>query len=444
MKATDKTTKKKHRKAEQTEPKHVNFETKRFWTILLVILLVGLGTKLIRLDQPKDFYFDEVYHGFTAGYYLDGNREAYNMYYKNPPGRAVEWTHPPLAKLIMAGAMAIVGPDSFGWRFSSTIFGTLLALFAALLAFELFGSHVIALFTAFLISIEGLLFTQARIAMNDSHVMAFIFLSLYFFVRWRKNPDNWKLLFFAGAAQGLALSCKWSALFVYFILTLDRVFAWWKEGNIFPSFKEFRNLILAFIVVPIAIYLLSYAHFFSFGYTWDEFVHLQKGMWWYHTHLTAKHGYQSVPYQWLFNIRPVWMYVDYSVPEYIGNIYNLGNTVILYLGLASVVLAIQELRKQQWSWQVWFCLASYFMVWVPWMFSPRIMLFYHYAPAVPMLCILLSRNLELWWIQGQKKAVYGVTAAAVIWFAVFYPNSTALPVPKWFADKVYFLIPSWK
>src|ERR1051325_8878962 len=139
MKARDKTTGKKAPKRVEHESKHVNFDKKRFWTILLGILIIGFGIKLIRLDQPADFYFDEVYHAFTATYYYEGNHEAYNMYYKNPPGRAVEWTHPPTAKLLMWWSMDIFGENSFGWRFSSVVFGTLLALFAALLAWELFN-----------------------------------------------------------------------------------------------------------------------------------------------------------------------------------------------------------------------------------------------------------------------------------------------------------------
>jgi dolichyl-phosphate-mannose-protein mannosyltransferase len=211
-----------------------------------------------------------------------------------------------------------------------------------------------------------------------------------------------------------------------------------------PSLKEIKWLAIAFIALPIGIYLLSYSHFFWLGYTWEEFVHLQKQMWWYHTNLKASHPYQSVPYQWIFNLRPVWMHVDYTrSPEMIANIYNVGNAIILYFGLASVILTIKEIYKK-WSWQLWFCLVAYFMVWVPWSFSPRIMLFYHYAPAIPMLCILLSRQLEKFWLKDQKYPVYAVTALAFLWFTLFYPHHTDLHVPKAFAESVYFLIPSWR
>jgi dolichyl-phosphate-mannose-protein mannosyltransferase len=415
---------------------------KRFWTILSVILVLGMMIKLVRLSDPPDFYFDEVYHGFTATYYLNGNHEAYSMYHKNPPGRAVEWTHPPLAKLFMTAGMMVFGENSFGWRVSSVVFGAILIMFAALVARELFNSAFIALITAFLLSIEGLIFTQSRIAMNDAHLMAFVYMAFYFYIRWRKNAEVYKYLIWTGVATGLALSCKWSALFVFMIIGIERLYSWYRKFEL-PSLKEFAMLTLSLVIIPAAVYVASYAHFFWLGYTWDELVNLQRSMWWYHTNLKATHPYMSKPYHWLFNLRPVWMYVDYSVEGRIGNIYNIGNGIILYFGLASVVMAILELRRQ-FVWEVWFCVLAYFMVWLPWIFSPRIMLFYHYAPAVPMLCILFSRQLERLWMTNHRVAVRVVLASAVLWFALFYPHHTAIPLPKEFVESIYYIVPSWR
>jgi dolichyl-phosphate-mannose-protein mannosyltransferase len=426
--------------------KAVVIDEKRYWTILALILVFGFGLKLVRLSFPENLYFDEVYHGYTAGLYIEGNPDAYNIYVKNPPGKAAEWTHPPTAKLLMAASMLVFGNNSFGWRFSSTVFGTLLILFTALLAWELFESRLLSLLAAFLASIENLLFTQARIAMNDSHLVAFILLCFYFYIRWRKDPENTKFLLISGLGLGLALSTKWSALFVYFVILIERLTSWWKSPNLIPSFKEIKWLAISFIILPVAIYMLSYSHFFWFGYSWDEFVRLQRNMWWYHTNLTASHPYQSKPWQWLLNLKPVWMYVDYSRNDqgYIANIYNTGNSVILYLGLICVGWAVRDLQKKKWSWQLWFCVIAYFMFWVPWLRSPRIMLFYHYMPAIPILCILTALRLEKMWLEGGKKPVIAILVLATAWFALFYPHNTALHMPKAFVESVYHFIPSWK
>jgi Gpi18-like mannosyltransferase len=57
--------------------------------VAFLVALVVLVTRGYRLDQPRDMYFDEVYHARTA-FELLAEREPY------------EWTHPHLAKEIMA------------------------------------------------------------------------------------------------------------------------------------------------------------------------------------------------------------------------------------------------------------------------------------------------------------------------------------------------------
>jgi dolichyl-phosphate-mannose-protein mannosyltransferase len=79
--------------------------------------------------------------------------------------------------------------------------------------------------------------------------------------------------------------------------------------------------------------------------------------------------------------------------------------------------------------------------------SPRIMFFYHYTPAVPLLSILLC-----YWLYQMLLSKETLTRAlgqlaimvCIAVFIVWYPQWTAIPVPKEFADKVYYAITSWK
>ena len=66
--------------------------------IALAVALAVLGTRGFRLDWPHDMYFDEVYHARTA-FELLAQREPY------------EWTHPHLAKEIMALGILAFGDD---------------------------------------------------------------------------------------------------------------------------------------------------------------------------------------------------------------------------------------------------------------------------------------------------------------------------------------------
>ena len=66
--------------------------------IALIVALTVLGTRGFRLDWPRDMYFDEVYHARTA-FELLAEREPY------------EWTHPHLAKEVMALGILVFGDD---------------------------------------------------------------------------------------------------------------------------------------------------------------------------------------------------------------------------------------------------------------------------------------------------------------------------------------------
>ena len=72
--------------------------TRRDITVAMLIALAVLVTRGYRLDWPRDMYFDEVYHARTA-FELLAQREPY------------EWTHPHLAKEIMALGILAFGDD---------------------------------------------------------------------------------------------------------------------------------------------------------------------------------------------------------------------------------------------------------------------------------------------------------------------------------------------
>ena len=92
-----------------------------------------------------------------------------------------------------------------------------------------------------------------------------------------------------------------------------------------------------------------------------------------------------------------------------------------------------------------FILVAYASPWILWSFSPRIMFFYHYTPAVPLMSILVS----YWLIKLAKTTVRGkyvsilAVAAIALCFFLFYPNWTAIAVDKaW--SKLYFALSSWQ
>ncbi len=143
--------------------------------ILILILLTSLFLRLFRLDYPEKFVFDEVYHAFTAQEYLKNNKEAWEWWTTPPPGVAFEWTHPPLAKEIMAISMYVLKSDSgWAWRLPGVLMGTISVYLVYLLGKKLFKNDTPALLAAFLFSLDGLNFVQSRIGMNGICFITFI------------------------------------------------------------------------------------------------------------------------------------------------------------------------------------------------------------------------------------------------------------------------------
>jgi len=199
-----------------------------------------------------------------------------------------------------------------------------------------------------------------------------------------------------------------------------------------------------------------YWQLFVLGHDFKHFIALEKQVWAYQTGLTATHPYQSRPWQWFLDLRPVWFHVDYSVPGKIANIFTFGNPILFWTAdiavVGSVFMLIYTFIKDLWLknkgqfLKLGFIVLSYFAVWLPWQQSPRIMFFYHYTPAVPFLCIILAFWLVWLWqhIEFLRPTLVVIVVLIAVAFGVWYPDWTAIPVPTSFANTVYFAIPSWK
>lgn len=446
---------------------------KRYATpFLLIILAFAFISRVYNLHLPDAYVFDEVYHGVTAKLIARNDVRAYEWW--NPPvepNTAVDWLHPPIAKYTQAASILIFGENSFSWRLSSAIFGVGVIWLVYLLANQLFHNKTVGLLGALLASFDGLLLVQSRVAMNDIHVTFFILLTLLFFLKYRqKYSRHW--LFLTGLSAGLAVSTKWSGIFVLVPIWLFEVANWLKhyltskEITIIPALKHFVLVVSCWVALPIAVYLLSYSHMFIQGKDLHHFQELHRQIWWYQTNLTATHSYQSRPLQWFVNARPVWYYVNYGDNQ-IANIYAFGNPVLFWVGDLSVIFTIilvlaslydvirqmlegsKRLKIYASFFPLAFLAISYLVVWLPWQLSPRIMFFYHYTPAVALLCIILAywlvnlsliRKFQPW---GKIISV-AIVILIGITYGVFYPHWTGIPVNTDFANTVYFSIKSWK
>ena len=385
--------------------------------ILIIILLISTFLRLYRLDDPNKYVFDEVYHAFTAKEFLAGHKEAWEYWTTPPPGVAYEWTHPPLAKEIMATSMFFVNSqNAWAWRLPGALFGILNIYLVYLLGKKLLNNEPASLIAAFVFSIDGLNFVQSRTGMNDIYYVTFMLLCILLLLNRR--------FFLSAIILGLALSSKWAAVYSYLIII-----------PIVIVRKDFRK-ILYFLIIPPVVYLISYIPFFILGHDFTVFINLQKQMWWYHTNLRATHSYSSPWWSWPLNLYPIWYFVDYQ-KEKVANIFSSGNPVIFWVGAAAIILTGWEALKKR-SFHLAVLVLGFLAFWLPWAASPRIMFLYHFSPSVPFLSLALGHQLSIEYKNTRtRKIVFLILFLAILSFGFLYPFLTGVGIPRDFV-KLFF------
>lgn len=393
--------------------------------LLIIIVILTAFLRLFRLDYPNAYVFDEVYHGFTAKEYLKGNKSAWDPFTTPPPGVAYEWTHPPLAKELMTVSMFIFrSTDAWTWRLPGALLGILSMYLIYLLAKKLFNNEWAALISAFLFSIDGLNYVQSRTGMNDIYVVTFMLLSLLFLLNKRYLISS---IFF-----GLAISSKWSAIYYLGMVVIIMFYHYIKDFKHNKIYNFLNNLLKFsyFIFIPLLIYLASYIPYFLQNYNWNQFVELHRQMYYYHTHLKATHDYASPWWSWPLNLHPVWYYVQYYPNNWLSNIFASGNPLLFWMGSGSIILTIWDFLKTK-SYALMVILLGFFVFWLPWAISPRIMFLYHFSPSVPFLSLALGYQLNTLFDQSKnKKLMLIILGLIFVSFLIVYPMLTGIPLPK--------------
>ncbi len=438
--------------------------------ILLAAVVCALLLYLFRLDQPATYIYDEVYHAYTAARLAEGNPDPYMYDTQVPPEdkerfrASYEWSHPALAKLPMQAGILLFGDTPFGWRTASAIFGAFgIGIMYAL--GRTFFNREVALIGTGLLLFDGLWFVQSRTAMNDIFLVCFLMLAYLVFRQYlaERSRRRWRSLWLTGAALGLAIATKWSALYsigllgllglgreIYLEAVTPRASLSQRLGGLIGSGVVLAGALLA---LPALLYLAGYVQFFWMGHTWAQWTALQRQMWWYHSNLTACHDWASPWWTWPLMLRPVWYHVTRFDDGTVANTFALGNPLIWWLFLPAIVFTAWRWRRSGYrDASLGLILVGFLGQWLPWAISPRISYLYHMLPSVPfgVLAIaasavyLRSRRISLGGTSFQgRRLVHGYLALVVLVFAFFYSHYSALPTSRIYSAAHYWL-PSWQ
>ncbi|MBN2557545.1 MAG: phospholipid carrier-dependent glycosyltransferase [Clostridia bacterium] len=400
-------------------------------------------------------YFDEVYFPRTAYEY---------MVRINP----YENTHPPLGKIMILLSYKIFGVNAFGWRFMGTLFGIFMIPLMYIFGKKVFGDSFLAFCCAFLMMFDFMHFVQTRIGTVDGYLVFFIIMMFYHMNEYfmRKSYDlrfmpSLKPLLLCGIFFGLGISVKWIGLYaglgLAFMFFTSRILEYidYRRGKV--DVKGFRlkyiwgtmaMCLLFFIVIPLAIYSLSYIPVFRAIDSSDwlkDLLGSQKHMFVYHSGVTQTHPYASTWWQWPFMVRPVYYYLAPVLEEgQWGSIASFGNPAVWWGGLVAFFWTAWLAFKNKDKGAV-FIFAGYLSILLPWAFSPRKITFlYHYFACVPFLIfaiVYVMRHL----LENNKRArtgIYIFLGLVMLLFIVFYPSLTGIKVPEWYTKSLRWL-PSW-
>jgi dolichyl-phosphate-mannose-protein mannosyltransferase len=196
-------------------------------------------------------------------------------------------------------------------------------------------------------------------------------------------------------------------------------------------------------VVPLAVYLASYLHFWFTGHGWADFIALHREMLAYHQNLDFIHEDSSPWWQWPLAARGVWYYVDERRRE--GTfVFANGNPLLYWPMVVAVAWVVIDWWGRR-STALLILVVGFFGQWLPWAFSPRGTFIYHFLPAVPLGCMALAVVLTGAWRQGGASRIAAVAyaVAVIVTFAWFYPLYTAIPISPEQVDLRMWLA-SWR
>ncbi len=368
--------------------------------LFLILFVVDIALRLIWLDKPTgSLIFDEWYYVNVARVIL-GLPQSVGGDGKPPyvgvqPGLDPNHEHPPLAKLLMALSMQLLGDNGYGWRIPSVIFGSVAVLVFYLLMKRVATYKMVPLIATFLFSFENLVFVQSRIGTLDISSLTFILLGLYWY--YSGHPYL--------SAVGMALSALSKITGVAGVILVVVVHAikfatrpskgvtW---NKFFSWFEKYRLIYAASFLLMLTVLDRFWVGFFN------PLIQLQYILN-YSTALVSKcpSGIISCPWQWLLNQIQI-PYLIVSVEVTTGGLksnydsiafWGAMNPAILYLTIPAILYSAYSYHQKKTDLTllalVWF-MVTYAPYYPAVIFLQRVTYLFYFLATVPAVCAAVA------------------------------------------------------
>jgi len=455
----------------------------RAWSRLdtALLALITLGAAVLRfasLGRPIELVFDEIFYARDACWYVYGSESVCEI-----AGLASR-AHPPLGKWLIGSGIALFGYDPFGWRVAAAVAGTLTVALVYVLGRRLFAGFVSpaaasvgAAAGAALLATDFLHLVQSRVGMLDAFIVLFVVAAVLAIVldrdRDREAADRWwrrlalgrPWRLAAGVFLGAAAATKWSGAYVA-PAVIGLVVAWeiadqrrrepaagWGSWILGAVRREALPTVILLGAVPLVVYLASYAGRmpgellaapWDPASVWNGIWQHQRAMLDFHTELAGDHPYQSPPWSWILDRRPVAYWFSDEGGTY-REILALGNPLVWWPAILALIgLMVTWLRGGFRILRpepvILAAAASTFLPWIVLSGGRSQTFIWYLLPTVPFLCLALAAFAAFAWSSRAGRlaaAAYG--AVVILSFAFYLPLLTALPVsPQDWRTRILF------
>jgi dolichyl-phosphate-mannose--protein O-mannosyl transferase len=457
-----------------------------------------------------------VHRGFEVNWDKNANDLILDVGSKvSIPSDASYVVHPPVGKYVIGFGELIWGFNPFGWRFMTALLGTLSILMLCRIGRRIFRSTFLGCLAGALMAVDGLAFVMARTSLLDGVLMFFVLAAFGCLVidrdktreklaaalpadaDGRVRPDAhtaettrfgwrpWRWL--AGLMLGLAIGTKWNGLYILAAFCVMAVL--WDIGSRKVAGARHpytavakRDLGLTFLAtVPVAIvtYLASWigwilsptdgtgGYYRNWAVTdgkdsdwswlfpdwWRSLWHYEHQVYEFHVGLSSPHTYQSNPWSWLVDGRPVSFFYESPAPGADGcptdaaekcarEVLAIGTPLLWWAAAFAVAYVLWRWFFRR-DWRAGAIACGIAAGYLPWFMYQERTIFYFYAVVfLPFLCLAVAMMIGA--IVGRPgssdtRRVVGATGAGVLvlliaWnFIYFWPiyTGTAIPIDDW-------------
>ena len=342
----------------------------------LVVFLMSLALLLFNIASPRDKVFDESYYTLGANAIIHGQADSNSE-------------HPPMGKYLIGAGMLMAGDNPYGWRVMPAVFGSLLLSVVFLWMLKL--GRTVAWTAVALIVTNGFWFVMSRAAMLAIFELTFTVIGLYLLTERR----HW----LSGAALGLAVACRWNALFA---LLLAVVYVVCSDG-VFAAIKTSISSACAYILTWLPLVGLHPV----------RLVQAQIHMLNYHLHFVGNLAVNDKWYHWAVRTTP-----EMNLNSMVANPW------VTLLGVIAVVVLLRSRNIVSLA-------AIVFLL--QWAITPRsFTYYYYYLDSLTMMSIaaaIVVGRYKLTIGRHEVRLCVPVVVLSAAWFITHYAAFTALESP---------------